>query len=105
MEFRCGSKAAVCHPARALSRVRSASLSGRSSARWRGLFGRVGPGEFHPRASHRSEDVFEKLFSYLHAEHTVLRVELDTDPTYATAARCFLKLIEHRKAENQRREE
>ena len=51
------------------------------------------------------EDVFEKLFSYLHAEHTVLRVELDADPTYATAARCFLKLIEHRKAENQRREE
>src|SRR5437773_2505020 len=42
------------------------------------------------------EDVFEKLFSYLHAEHTILKGELDTDPTYATAARCFLKLIEHR---------
>ncbi|SRR5216683_1795711 len=51
------------------------------------------------------EDVFEKLFSHLHAEHTALRAELDRDPTYATAGRCFLKLIEHRKAENQRREE
>ena len=51
------------------------------------------------------ESVFEKLFSFLHAEHTVLKGELDRDPTYATAARCFLKLIEHRKVEIQRREE
>jgi hypothetical protein len=51
------------------------------------------------------EDVFGKLFSHLHAEHTILKGELDSDPTYATAARCFLKLIEHRKAEYQRREE
>jgi hypothetical protein len=51
------------------------------------------------------EDVFEKLFSHLHAEHTILKGQLDSDPTYATAARCFLKLIEHRKAEYQRREE
>jgi hypothetical protein len=41
----------------------------------------------------------------LHAEHTILREELDADPTYTTAARCFLKLIEHRKSEYQRREE
>src|SRR6478736_4375077 len=45
------------------------------------------------------ENVFEKLFSYLHAEHTTLKGELDADPTYATAARCFLKLIEIRKVE------
>jgi hypothetical protein len=51
------------------------------------------------------EDVFEKLFSHLHTEHTVLRMELDTDPTYATAARCLLKLIEHRKTENQSQEQ
>ena len=51
------------------------------------------------------EDVFERLFSHLHAEHTILKEELDADPTYATAARCFLKLIEHRKSEYQRREE
>jgi hypothetical protein len=36
------------------------------------------------------EDVFEKLFTHLHAEHTALKGELDADPTYATAARCFL---------------
>jgi hypothetical protein len=51
------------------------------------------------------ESVFERLFSYLHAEQTTLRAELDADPTYATAARCFLKLIEIRKAEIKRREE
>jgi hypothetical protein len=50
------------------------------------------------------EDLFEKLFFHLHAEHTILKRELDS-PTYATAARCFLELIEHRKAEYQRREE
>src|SRR5262245_4334121 len=50
------------------------------------------------------ESVFERLFSYLHAEHTALKAELDADPTYATAARCFLKLIEIRKAEIQRRQ-
>jgi hypothetical protein len=49
------------------------------------------------------EGVFEKLFSFLHMENTVLKGELDADPTYATAARCFLKLIEHRKAEYRRR--
>ena len=51
------------------------------------------------------ENVFERLFSYLHAEHTVLKAELDADPTYATAARCFLKLIEIRRGEIQRRQE
>jgi hypothetical protein len=35
------------------------------------------------------EDVFEKLFSELHMEHTVLEGELDADPTYGTAACCF----------------
>jgi hypothetical protein len=44
------------------------------------------------------ESVFEKLFSFLHMEHTVLKGELDADPSYSTAARCFLKLIEHRKS-------
>ena len=58
-----------------------------------------------PFADPLPEDVFEKLFSHLHAEHTILREELDADPTYTTAARCFLKLIEHRKVEIQRREE
>ena len=51
------------------------------------------------------ESVFERLFSLLHAEHTTLKQELDADPTYGTAARCFLKLIETRKAEIQRRED
>ena len=51
------------------------------------------------------EDVFEKLFSELHMEHAVLKGELDADPTYGTAARCFLKLIEHRQTEYQRGEE
>jgi hypothetical protein len=51
------------------------------------------------------EDVFEKLFSELHMEHAVLKGELDADPTYGTAARCFLKLIEHRQTEYQRSEE
>lgn len=51
------------------------------------------------------ESVFEKLFSFLHAEHTVLKGELDTTPTYATAARCFLKLIESRRGEFERRKE
>jgi hypothetical protein len=50
------------------------------------------------------ESVFEKLFSFLHVEHTTLKAELDAKPTYATAARCFVKLIEHRKAEYRRRE-
>jgi hypothetical protein len=48
------------------------------------------------------ESVFEKLFSFLHMEHAVLKGELDADPGYSTAARCFLKLIEHRKAEYRR---
>jgi hypothetical protein len=48
------------------------------------------------------ESVFEKLFSFLHMEHAVLKGELDADPSYSTAARCFLKLIEHRKAEYRR---
>ena len=47
------------------------------------------------------EDVFEKLFSELHMEHSVLKGELDV----GTAARCFLKLIEHRKAEYQQSQE
>jgi hypothetical protein len=51
------------------------------------------------------EDVFEKLFFELHIEYAVLKGELDTDPTYATAALCFLRLIEHRKANYQRCEE
>jgi hypothetical protein len=38
-------------------------------------------------------DVFEKLFSELLTEHAVLRGELDADPTYGTAARCFLKWV------------
>jgi len=51
------------------------------------------------------ESVFERLFSYLHAEHSALKAELDADPTYATAARCFFKLIETRRGEIQRRQE
>jgi hypothetical protein len=51
------------------------------------------------------ESVFERLFSFLHAEHTTLKRELDADPSYATAARCFLKLIETRRVEIQRRED
>ena len=51
------------------------------------------------------EDVFEKLFVESHMEHSVLKGELDAEPTYGTAARCFLKLIEHRKAEYQQSQE
>ena len=47
------------------------------------------------------EDVFEKLFSELHMEHSVLKGELDV----GTAARCFLKLIEHRKTEYRQSQE
>jgi hypothetical protein len=46
-----------------------------------------------------------KLFFELHMEHSVLKRELDAEPTYGTAARCFLKLIEHRKAGYQQRQE
>jgi hypothetical protein len=51
------------------------------------------------------ENVFEKLFFELHMEHSVLKGELDAEPTYGTAARCFLKLIEHRKTEYQQGQE
>jgi hypothetical protein len=32
------------------------------------------------------ESVFLKLFAFLHMEHTVLKGELDADPSYSTAA-------------------
>jgi hypothetical protein len=51
------------------------------------------------------EDVFEKLFVELLMEHSVLKGELDAQPTYGTAARCFLKLIEHRKTEYRQSQE
>jgi hypothetical protein len=51
------------------------------------------------------EDVFRKLFSDLLIEYVVLKGELDTDPTYGTAAYCFLKLIEHHKLDHRGRGE
>jgi hypothetical protein len=51
------------------------------------------------------DDVFQKLFFELLMEYAVLKAELDTDPTYGTAARCFLKLIELRKVNVQGREQ
>ena len=51
------------------------------------------------------EDVFQKLFSELLNEYVVLKGEHDTDPTYGTAAHCFLKLIEHHKRDHSRRGE
>jgi hypothetical protein len=51
------------------------------------------------------EDVFQKLFCELLIEYVVPKGELDTDPTYGTAAHCFLKLIEHHKRDHHGREE
>jgi hypothetical protein len=51
------------------------------------------------------QDVFDALLSYMHAPHTDLRRELVSDRSYATGARCLVKLIGDRKAEYQQQEE
>jgi hypothetical protein len=48
--------------------------------------------------------VFDELLSHMHAEPIERKFELSRKPSYATAARCLLKLIENRKAAYRRRE-
>jgi hypothetical protein len=43
------------------------------------------------------DEVYDALFFVMHGTHTHLKKELRADRTYATAARCFLELIEDKK--------
>jgi hypothetical protein len=51
------------------------------------------------------EGLLARLFSYMHAEHMELERDLAKNRSYATAARCLLKLIEDRRVTHQRLEE
>jgi hypothetical protein len=42
--------------------------------------------------------IFDKLRSYMHAQDSDLEADLADDPSYATGARCLVKLIGERKA-------
>jgi hypothetical protein len=47
------------------------------------------------------DDVFYALCFLVHESHKHLKEELRADRTYATATRCFLELIEDKKAKVQ----
>jgi hypothetical protein len=49
--------------------------------------------------------IIDRLFFYMHAQHSELKEQLGRSPTLSTGAYCLLKLIENRKAEYQRLEE
>jgi hypothetical protein len=51
------------------------------------------------------EAAFDRLLTYMHAEHAALKEKLTSDRSYSAAAFCLRKLIESKKADQQRIEE
>ena len=64
--------------------------------------GVAGPALGDIRRNGLPHGVFDELLSHVHAIGD--KFELSRKPSYATAARCLLKLIENRKAAYLRRE-